>query len=109
MAHPPPLTPEMQAVLDRMRRTQSTALVRVGSQWWAAENDVPVGQVDPQAAIEIANSADRRQRDRLMFTKPVFWTGTVAALVRRRELRFVGRRTAAAKQAGYQRAVFRYP
>ncbi len=86
------LTGEMAAVIEHMRRTQSVALVRVCSQWWADENDLPIEHLDPPKALEISETASRRDRDRLMFTKPVFWTGTVNALVRRKALRFVGRK-----------------
>ncbi len=103
-------TTEMVALVERMRTTQSVALVRVGSQWWAAENDLPVGQVAPAKALELAATASRRDRDRLMFYKPVFWTGTVNALVRRRELRFVGRKlraTTPPRAPTHARAEFR--
>jgi len=93
MNTPSALAGEMAAAIEHMRNTGSNALVRVGSQWWAAEKDLPIGLVDPAKALEISATASRRDRDRLMITKPVFWTGTVQALVRRRALRFVGRKT----------------
>jgi hypothetical protein len=106
------LTPDMREAIERMVRTQSVALVRITSQWWAAEADCPVGMVPVGRSIMLANSASRRVRDRLMYDKPVFWTGTVAALVRRRVLKFSGRMRARrgfpVEQPPYERAEFRH-
>ncbi|MBC5767541.1 hypothetical protein [Ramlibacter albus] len=73
-----PLTAQMEAVVERMRRTQSVAIVRVGSQWWAAEADAEQsgdwGEVDGRFRPRFA----------------AFQTSTVAALVARGVLRFKG-------------------
>lgn len=74
----PPLTPLMESVIERMRRTQSVAVVRLGSQWWAAEADA----VEPVQWGEL----DGQFRPLL----PAFQTSTVRALVDRRVLRFKG-------------------
>lgn len=69
-----PLTAQMEAVVERMRRTQSVAVVRVGSQWWAAEADAEQsgdwGEVDGRFRPRFA----------------AFQTSTVAALVGRASL-----------------------
>jgi len=87
-----PLTSEMLDVLERMRSTQSVAMVHVMSQWWAAENDFPIGYAIGEQAARISETASRRDRDRLMYDKPVFWTGTIAALVARGQLKFKNRK-----------------
>jgi len=70
----------MEAVLERMRRTQSAALVRVGSQWWATEADAGC----------CADWAEVSGKFRPLF--PAFQTSTVNALVARGELRLTGGR-----------------
>jgi hypothetical protein len=106
------LTPLMRAVIERMVFTQSVALVRIESQWWAAEADLPVSLLPMGRIIMLANSAPRRLRDRLTYDKPVFWTGTVVALVERGVLKFAGpkrvRRGWPPQRPPYTRAVFRY-
>lgn len=103
-------TPEMHAMFDRMVFTQSVAVVRVGSQWWAAENDFPITGVPVSAAMQAV--VPRKDRDRLLYDKPVFNTATVNAMVDRGVLKFVGRRVKApaSNRAGtmtYERAQFR--
>ncbi|TFY99267.1 hypothetical protein EZ313_22145 [Ramlibacter henchirensis] len=58
----------------------------------------------------IADAAPRRDRDRLMYDKPVFWTGTVTALVKRRKLKWAGgkrRPNGGSRMPQHHRAVFR--
>jgi hypothetical protein len=76
------LTGPMNAAIERMRRTQSVALVRVGSQWWAAENDVP----RESAAMYTSDSGE------LTFAFPTFPTPTISGLVARGVLKFHGRK-----------------
>jgi hypothetical protein len=95
----PSLTPQMEAVLERMRRTQSVSLVRVGSQWWAVEADAE----GSQAWGEVDG------KFRPLF--PAFQTSTVAGLVERRVLRLKGpkRKTAWPPHTpAHFRAGFRY-
>jgi hypothetical protein len=104
------LTREMTEVLERMVFTQSVAIVRIGSQWWAAENDLPVAELSPEEKSHMADAAPRRDRDRLMYEKPVFWTGTVKALVTRRKLKWAGgkrRVNGGSPVAQHHRAMFR--
>jgi hypothetical protein len=99
-AKAPSMTTHMQAAVDHMRRTQSTALVRVGSQWWAAEQDAPRGQ----AAYTSATGE-------LSFAFPTFTTATVTGLVERGVQRFRGAKRKAwwpPHSAVHFRAEFRY-
>lgn len=84
----------MAAAIDRMVRTRSVALVRVHSQWWAAENDCPVSWVRPRSG-EALNALPHGLQLRSLFDKPVFWTRSVQGLVDRGKLRFVGRKVKA--------------
>lgn len=72
------LTPQMEAVVERMRWTQSVALVRVGSQWWAAEADA--------SSSGEWGEVDGKFRPRF----PAFQTSTVLGLVARGVLRLKG-------------------
>lgn len=99
----------MSAAIARMVRTQSVALVRVWSQWWVAENDLPVRFAEGHTRSP--EPVSRRDRDRMAFDKPVFWTVTVHGLVARGKLRFVGgkkRVLSGAKRMDYARAEFRH-
>ena len=104
-----PLTADMQAVIDRLVRTQSVALVRIQSQWWAAENDCPVEFVF--VSPEVLDATPRAQSEQLTFDKPVFRTGTIVGLVGRGRLKFAGPKSRSgypAERPPYGRAVFRY-
>ena len=105
------LTREMTEVLERMVFTQSVAVVRIGSQWWAAENDLPVATMSSEERSRIADAAPRRDCDRLMYDKPIFWTGTVAAaLVTCRKLKWAGGKrpsSGGSRVPQHHRAVFR--
>ena len=72
-----PLTPDMQAALARLVRTQSVALVRLWGQWWVAEQDVREGLA---ASVAGSGSLDPECE--------TFQTRTVKGLVDRGVLRF---------------------
>lgn len=99
----PPLTAEMQAAINRLVRTQSVALVRVGSQWWSAEADCA------ETAVPFGDWGEVDGRFRPKF--PAFQTSTVRGLVRRGVLRMKGpkRKTLwPPYKADHFRAEFRY-
>jgi hypothetical protein len=73
------LTPQMRAAIQRLVFTQSTALVRLHSQWWVASNDA----ADAGQWMHVSNPGEGEGA-------PAFTTATVAGLVRRGVLKFKG-------------------
>jgi hypothetical protein len=85
----------MQAAVRRLVRTQSAALVRVGSQWWAAEADLANGVEYGSVAGEFKPTCEA-------------WpTRTVQGLVDRGILRFKHLRANLHGQTVPHRAEFR--